>query len=323
MCRIVEEQLVLIGQEAVNNAVRHGQASRVAVEIDYRDDRTFLRVADDGVGFDPRPRGPPVTMVSSVCVNAPSRYADGSPSPRDLGAAPKSKPLSRHDKGTRRMLSTDTVDHPTLQRTNRIRVLCVDDHRVMLDGLALLIGRQPDMEVIASATSGEQAVELYARHLPDITLMDLQLPTMSGLEAISEIRASHPDARIVVLTMYQGDEDIYRALEAGATAYLLKDTLAEDLVNVIREVHTGNRPIPADVAAALAVRKVQPSLTPREIEVVHLITQGLRNKEIAVTLGISEETAKVHVKNILAKLHVSDRAAVIAVAVRRGIIHIR
>ena len=221
------------------------------------------------------------------------------------------------------MLSTDTVDHATLQRTNRIRVLCVDDHRVMLDGLALLIGRQPDMEVIASATSGEQAVELYARHLPDITLMDLQLPTMSGLEAIGEIRASHPDARIVVLTMYQGDEDIYRALEAGATAYLLKDTLAEDLVNVIREVHTGNRPIPADVAAALAVRKVQPSLTPREIEVVHLITQGLRNKEIAVTLGISEETAKVHVKNILAKLHVSDRAAVIAVAVRRGIIHIR
>ncbi|MET0168467.1 MAG: response regulator transcription factor [Vicinamibacterales bacterium] len=221
------------------------------------------------------------------------------------------------------MLSTDTVDHPTLQRTNRIRVLCVDDHRVMLDGLALLIGRQPDMEVIASATSGEQAVELFSCHLPDITLMDLQLPTMSGLEAIGEIRSTHPGARIVVLTMYQGDEDIYRALEAGATAYLLKDTLAEDLVNVIREVHTGNRPIPADVAAALAVRKVRPSLTPREIEVVHLITQGLRNKEIAVTLGISEETAKVHVKNILAKLHVSDRAAVIAVAVRRGIIHIR
>jgi two-component system, NarL family, response regulator len=221
------------------------------------------------------------------------------------------------------MLSTDTLDRPTVQRTNRIRVLCVDDHRVMLDGLALLIGRQPDMEVIASATNGERAVELFASHMPDITLMDLQLPTMSGLEAIGEIRAAHPDARIVVLTMFQGDEDIYRALEAGASAYLLKDTLAEDLVNVIREVHTGNRPIPPGVAAALAVRKVQPSLTPREIEVVHLIAEGLRNKEIAVALGISEETAKVHVKNILAKLNVSDRSAVVAVAVRRGIIHIR
>lgn len=221
------------------------------------------------------------------------------------------------------MLTTDTLDRPTLQRTSRIRVLCVDDHRVMLDGLALLIGRQPDMEVIASATSGERAVELFESHLPDITLMDLQLPTMSGLDAISAIRATHPDARIVVLTMFQGDEDIYRALEAGAAAYLLKDTLAEDLVSVIREVHTGNRRIPPDVAAALAVRKVQPVLTPREVEVVQLITQGLRNKEIAVALGISEQTAKVHVKNILAKLNVSDRSAVIAVAVRRGIIHIR
>src|SRR4029450_4505733 len=174
------------------------------------------------------------------------------------------------------MLSIDTVDHVTLRPTNRMRVLCVDDHRVMLDGLALLIGSQPDMEVVASATSGEQAVELYSCHLPDITLMDLQLPTMSGLEAIGEIRRAPPAARIVVLTMYQGDEDIYRALEAGAAAYLLKDTLAEDLVNVIRQVHTGNRPIPPDVAAALAVRKVQPSLTPREIEVAHLIAQRMR-----------------------------------------------
>lgn len=206
---------------------------------------------------------------------------------------------------------------------SRIRVLCVDDHRVMLDGLALLIGRQSDMEVVASATSGEQAVDLFASRRPDVTLMDLQLPTMSGLEAIGHIRRADPDARIVVLTMYQGDEDIYRALEAGAAAYLLKDTLAEHLVHVIREVHAGQRSIPPDVAAALATRKAHPSLTPREIEVVQLIAQGMRNKEIAVALGISEQTAKVHVKNILAKLSLSDRSAVIAVAVRRGIIHIR
>ena len=221
------------------------------------------------------------------------------------------------------MLNTNSIAAETPRTGERIRVLCVDDHRVMLDGLALLIGRQPDMEVIAAATNGERAVELFASLLPDVTLMDLQLPTMSGLEAIGAIRKSHSDARIVVLTMYQGDEDIYRALEAGAAAYLLKDTLAEDLVNVIRDVHTGHKSIPPDVAAALAARKAQPALTPREIEVVHLIAQGLRNKEIAVTLGISEQTAKVHVKNILAKLNVSDRSAVIAVAVRRGIIHIR
>jgi two-component system, NarL family, response regulator len=206
---------------------------------------------------------------------------------------------------------------------SRIRVLCVDDHRVMLDGLSLLIDRQGDMEVVGSATSGEEAVGLFRQLQPDITLMDLQLPTMSGIEAIQEICGSAPDARIVVLTMYHGDEDVCQALEAGAATYLLKETLAEDLVRVIRDVHLGGRPIPSNVAALLEARKGQPSLTPREVDVVRLIAQGLRNKEIAVALGISEETVKVHVKNILAKLNVSDRAAVIPIALRRGIIHIR
>jgi two-component system NarL family response regulator len=209
-----------------------------------------------------------------------------------------------------------------MSNPDRIRVLPVDDHRVVLEGLALLINRQADMEVVGSATTGEQAVELFRQHRPDITLMDLQLPTMSGIEAIQQICREAPEARIVVLTMHSGDEDICQALEAGAATYLLKDTLSEDLVRVIREVHGGERPIPSDVAARLEVRKTQPSLTPRELDVVRLIAQGMRNKEIAVALGISEETAKVHVKNILAKLNVSDRAAVIPVALRRGIIHI-
>jgi two-component system, NarL family, response regulator len=210
----------------------------------------------------------------------------------------------------------------TTETKARIRVLCVDDHRVMLDGLSLLISRQPDMEVIASATMGEDAVDLFTRHRPDVTLMDLQLPTMTGLEAIRAIRSLAPDAKIVVLTMYQGDEDIYRSLEAGAAAYVLKDALSDDLVTVIREVHHGSRPIPADVAQRLAARRAQPSLTPREVDVIQLIAQGLRNKEIGVALGISEWTAKVHVKNILAKLKVNDRAAVIQIALRRGIIHL-
>jgi two-component system NarL family response regulator len=137
----------------------------------------------------------------------------------------------------------------------KIRVLPVDDHRVMLDGLALLLGRQDDMEVVASATTGEQAVELFHQYRPDVTLMDLQLPTMSGIEAIQQICREAPEARIVVLTMYQGDEDICQALEAGAATYLLKDTLAEELVRVIRDVHSGERPIPSNVAARLEARK--------------------------------------------------------------------
>ena len=200
--------------------------------------------------------------------------------------------------------------------------MCVDDHRVMLDGLALLIGRQPDMEVVASATNVPQAVAEHLRVSPDVTLMDLQLPEINGLEGIRRIRHAAPEARIVVLTMYQGDEDIYRSLEAGAATYLLKDALSDELVSVIRQVHAGNRPVTPEVEAGLESRRQQPPLTPREIQVVRLITDGLRNKEIGVALGISEQTAKVHVKNILSKLRVNDRAAVIAVAARRGIVHL-
>ncbi|HEY6509039.1 MAG TPA: response regulator transcription factor [Vicinamibacterales bacterium] len=207
-------------------------------------------------------------------------------------------------------------------RSTKIRVLCVDDHRVMLEGLALLIGRQPDMQVVASATNGDQAVVQYLSVRPDVTLMDLQLPGTNGLEAIRQIRRADSEARIVVLTMYQGDEDVYRALEAGAATYLLKDALSDELVNVIRQVHHGDRPRTPEVEAQLESRRQQPVLTPREVQVVGLITEGLRNKEIAVSLGISEQTAKVHVKNILAKLRVNDRAAVISVAARRGIVHL-
>lgn len=201
-------------------------------------------------------------------------------------------------------------------------MLCVDDHRLVVEGLVSLLGHHSDIEVVASATRGEHAVGLHAQYRPDVTLMDLQMPTMSGLEAIRTIRRASPDARIIVLTMHHGDEDIYRALEAGATTYLLKEALSDDLVRVIREVHEGRRPLSADVAAFLAVRNTEPTLTPREVEVVRLVARGLQNSEIAVTLGISHETVKVHVKNILAKLNVKDRQAVIPVALRRGIIHV-
>lgn len=206
--------------------------------------------------------------------------------------------------------------------TPRIKVLCVDDHRIVREGLTLIIGRQPDMEVVGSASSGEESVQLFGRLRPDVTLMDLQLGSMSGVQAIRSIRRLAPAARIVVLTMFQGDEDIYRALEAGAATYLLKDTLSDDLVRVVREVHAGEHPVTPNVEARLAERAAGPTLTPREVQVMELVSQGMRNKELAAALGISEETAHVHVRNILAKLKVQDRSAAITVALRRGIIHL-
>jgi two-component system, NarL family, response regulator len=204
-----------------------------------------------------------------------------------------------------------------------IRILCVDDHPVVRNGIGQIINLQSDMEVVASAATGEEAVSQFRQHKPDITLMDLQLPGMSGLEAIKEIRSAFRQARIIVLTMYQGDEDIYRALDAGAATYLLKDTLSHDLIRTIREVYDGQSPMPPAVAALLAERKNQPALTAREVEITELIAKGMRNKEIAAALGIAEETVHAHVKNIFSKLHVNDRTAALAMALRRGIIHIQ
>jgi len=202
-----------------------------------------------------------------------------------------------------------------------ITVLCVDDHPVVLDGISQKISSQGDMRVVGLATDGRQAVELFKRHHPDVTLMDLQLPTTSGLQAIRAIRSDDPKARIVVLTMYQGDEDIFRALESGAATYLLKDTLSDDLVRVVREVYAGSTTLPPNVATRLAARSTQRGLTTREVEVLERIAEGMRNKEIGAALRISEETVQVHVKNILSKLGVNDRTAAVTVAFRRGIIH--
>jgi DNA-binding NarL/FixJ family response regulator len=205
---------------------------------------------------------------------------------------------------------------------SRIRVLCVDDHRIVREGLALIIARQADMKVVGFAATGEEAVLQWRRHRPDITLMDLRLGTMSGLDAIRAIRREEPTARIIVLTMYQGDEDIHQALAAGAATYLLKDTLSDDLIRTVREVHAGGRPMGEDVKARLSERATQPPLTPREIEVLTLVAQGHRNKEIASLLRLSEETVPVHLKNIFAKLKVNERTAAVNVALRRGIVHI-
>jgi DNA-binding NarL/FixJ family response regulator len=202
----------------------------------------------------------------------------------------------------------------------RIRILVVDDHPLLRAGLGASIGAESDMEIVAAASNGQEALELFRQHRPDITLMDLKMPVMGGVEAIRTIRGQFPSAKMIVLSTYQGDEDIYRALQAGATTYLLKDTLAEDLVRVIREVFAGGRPLPAPVAQRLADRMLHPDLTARELDVLRLIAKGMRNKEIAARLGISEETTQGHVKNILSKFGLHDRTEAVAVAVRRGIV---
>ena len=206
--------------------------------------------------------------------------------------------------------------------TRPITVLCVDDHRIVREGLRMVINGEPDMTVIDAAATGGEAVALYRRHSPDITLMDLQLPDMGGVDAIRAIRHLDAGARIIVLTMYRGDEDIHRAIDAGASTYLLKDTLADDLPRIVRDVHAGRRTLPPDVQAKLQERAASPTLTMREIEVMELVAAGRRDKEIAIALSISNFTVRVHMKNIFAKLDVSDRTEAMGVAIRRGIIHV-
>ena len=207
--------------------------------------------------------------------------------------------------------------------TSPIRVMCVEDHRIVREGLALIINQEPDMTIVGACATGNEAVEMYRTERPDVTLMDLRLGATSGVDAIRAIRKDDPNARIIVLTMYEGDEDIFRAHQAGATTYLLKDTLSSDLVRVVREVHGGQRPVLPEVQARLSERASMPTLTPREVEVLQLISQGLRNKEVGAMLGITEGTVQIHVKNIFAKLGVNDRTGAVQVAVRRGLIHMK
>jgi DNA-binding NarL/FixJ family response regulator len=178
--------------------------------------------------------------------------------------------------------------------------MCVEDHRIVREGIALIINQEPDMETVCSCSSGDEAITMYSTCRPDVVLMDLRLGKTSGVDAIKAIRKDDPNARIVVLTMYEGDEDIYRAHQAGATTYLLKDTLSADLIRVVRQVHAGERPVQPEVQARLAERANSPTLTTREVEVLQLISEGLRNKEVGATLGITEGTVQIHVKNIFA-----------------------
>lgn len=209
-----------------------------------------------------------------------------------------------------------------LKEAAKIRVLVVDDHPIMRVGIAAIIQATPDMTTIAQAGSGEEAVELYEKYLPDVTLMDLRLPGMSGVEAIRILIARHRNAKFVVLTTYEGDEDIHQALEAGARSYIIKGMPHDALVSALRRVHAGGRFLPTPVSRALSSRLPNSDLSAREREVLDLIAQGKSNKEIATELGISESTVKCHVSVILMRLNVTDRTQAVVTALQRGLVHL-
>jgi DNA-binding NarL/FixJ family response regulator len=203
-----------------------------------------------------------------------------------------------------------------------IRVLVADDHPVVRTGLTAVLVQQADLELVAEAENGERAVALYREHHPDVCLMDLRMPVMDGVEAIRAITTEFPSARILALTTYEGDADIRRALEAGARGYLLKDMLLTDVIRAVRAVHRGERVIPNAVAARLAEFPERSDLTEREREVLQLVARGLSNKEVARAIGRTDETVKIHLKNLFGKLDVADRTEAVTVALARGLIHL-
>ena len=333
----LEAEIVGIAGEAMANARNHSGCRTVWVTCGYDPGELRVSVRDDGEGFDSSQATPTghwgligmreraASIGASLTVTSARALA-----PRCSSSCPSVPAGPRYGTGLSAPSTTfeecDVLRRGTIMlgmdAPPKIRILAVDDHQLIRAGLSAFLGTEVGMEVVAQASNGEEAIERYRELRPDVVLMDLSMPVMDGLEATRAILDEFADARIVVLTTYDGDEDIHRALEAGARGYLLKDMLVDEMAEVIRAVSQGRTSVPRAVAAKLAGYAPRVPLTPRETEVLSLVAKGLSNAEVAQRIGRAEGTVKVHVKNILQKLGVDDRTDAVTTAMRRGFIRL-
>ena len=327
---LLQDEVYRIARELLRNAFRHAQAGRIEAEIRYESRHLRVHIRDDGKGID------------SEVLKAGGRAGHcGLPGMRERADrfGGKLEFWSEAGAGTEAVLTVPAAAAYATPmaapfrsygescgsmnaETKTIRILTADDHALLRQGIAALVDLEPDMELVAQASTGREAIEQFRRHQPDITLMDLQMPDISGIEAIIAIRGEFPDARIVVLTTYAGDVQVVRALKAGARGYLLKGNVHTDLLETIRAVHAGRKRIPPEVAAELAMHTAEDELTARELEVLKLIAKGNANKEIAAQLAVAEDTVKKHVTSILEKLGANDRTHAVTIGLERGIIEL-
>jgi DNA-binding NarL/FixJ family response regulator len=326
---MVRDEIYRIAAEALRNAFRHARADGVEVEIRYDDKQFRLRVRDDGKGIDPAVlagqgieghyglRGMPERAERSG-----ARWLCGakSASARRWSCAFRAATSTRHPE--RLLVVTVVCLQDACMSSAPIRVLAVDDHPLVREGIAGLVGVQADMTIVAQACDGRDAIQQFRTHRPDVTLMDLQMPEMNGLDALIAIRTEFPEARVIVLTTYEGDVHILRALKAGAQGYLLKNTLHSELLQTIRAVHAGKRSLSPEASFQIAQHMSDETLTPAEVAVLRLIAAGNANKEIADQLGVTEDTVKGRVKSILSKLAANDRTHAAIIGLKRGIIEL-
>ena len=306
-----EHELLRIAQEAVSNAVRHGRPDNVRVAM--TDDRTHwvLSVTDDGCGFEPVPE---LSAQEGFGLTSMSERA------RAIGGE------WRIDSGRRCRHACQCAAaegrHAMTSATQKLRLVLADDHPVVRDGLAAIINQQADMQVIAEADDGEEAIGLYERHRPDVMVLDLRMPKRDGVAVIHEVLERHPKAHLLIMTTHDGDEDIFRCLSQGAMGYLLKDASRQEILSAIRAVGTGRQYTSSSVAVKALQRMGKPTLTQRELDVLQQLAEGRSNKVIGRRLAITEGTAKTHVKAILAKLDAISRTEAVALAHKRGLIHL-
>jgi len=327
---IIRDEIYGIAREVLRNAFRHSQAHRIEAEILYDEHQLRLRVRDDGKGMDPQVLekgrraghwGLPGVRERAQQMGAKLDVWSEAGAGTEVQLAVAASVAYRKDVGSFRVESVSKGWKFMSVAPSLIRILTVDDHPLLRKGIAALVNTEDDMKLVAEASSGEEAIEKFRAHRPDVTLMDIQLPGLNGIETISQIHKEFPNARIIVLTTYSGDMQVVRAIRAGARAYLLKRQVHRELLETIRAVHAGQRRIPQEIAVEF-VDHPRDDLTPREIDVLRLIASGNANKEIADQLSIGEASVKSYVANILSKLDAKDRAHAVAIGLKRGIIEL-